>query len=135
MSILRDYQSNRCYLCGQLMAPQGDITAPDVFMQSIDHVIPRSKGGTNRLGNVALAHKGCNNHKADRAPTACERFFAESMAQCFADSHVQEPYQEFRLHVRGKGYMYVRPAAEKPYVISKAFYRTLLKRRAMKGAA
>ncbi len=117
------------------MAPQGDITAPDVFMQSIDHVIPRSKGGTNRLGNVALAHKGCNNHKADRMPTACERMFAETMAQCFADSHRKEPYQGFELHVRGKGFMYVRPAQARPYVIHKAYYRTMLKRKAMERAA
>lgn len=128
--MLRDYQSNRCYLCGELMAPQGDLVAPDVFMQSIDHVVPRSKHGTNRLGNVALAHKGCNNHKADRLPTACEKFFAESMARCFEDSHRTECYQDFRLHVRGKGLMYVRPAAEKPYVISKAYHRSLLKRKA-----
>lgn len=120
------------------MAPQGDITAPDVFMQSIDHVIPRSKHGTNRLGNVALAHKGCNNHKADRAPTACEIFYAESMSQCFEESHRCEAYQEFRLHIRGKGYMYVRPSGEKPYVISKAYHRSLMKRNALlklKGVA
>lgn len=134
MSMLNDYQGRRCYLCGDLMAAQCDISAHDVFMQSIDHVLPRAKGGSNRLGNVALAHKGCNNHKADRLPTACEAFFAESMAQAFEDSHVTEAYQEFRLHVRGKGFMYVRPAApQKPYVISKGYYRSLLKRKAMEG--
>ncbi len=135
MSMLRDYQGNRCYLCGALMAPAGDILAHDNFMPSIDHVIPRSKGGTNRLGNVALAHKGCNNYKADRKPFACEKFYAESMAKCFEESHRQEVYQDFRLHIRGKGYMYIRPPAAKPYVISKAYYRSLLKRKAMKGAA
>lgn len=131
VSMLRDYQTNRCYLCGDLMAPQGDVTAPDVFMQSIDHVIPKSRQGTNRLGNVALAHKGCNNFKADRKPTACERLYAEQMARCFEDSHRTEAYQDFRLHVRGKGFMYVRPPAEKPYVISRAYHRALLKRKAM----
>lgn len=135
MSILRDYQQNRCYLCGDKMAAQGDITAPDVFMPSIEHVIPRCKGGTNRLGNVALAHKGCNNFKADRMPTACEKFFAESMAQCFVDAHRSEPWQAFSLHVRGKGLMYLRPSAGPARVISRKGYREELKRKAMKGAA
>ena len=129
--MLREYQTDRCYLCGEQMAEQSDISAPDVFMQSIDHVIPKSRGGTNRLGNVALAHKGCNNYKADRPPTACEMFFAESMAKAFEDSHVTEAFQDFRLHVRGKGFMYVRPMGEKPYVISRGYYRSLLKRKAM----
>lgn len=135
MSMLNDYQGQRCYLCGSPMAPQSDYTAPDVFMQSIDHVLPRSKGGTNRLGNVALAHKGCNNHKADRLPTACEMMFAAEMARCFEESHKSECYQNFRLHIRGKGFMYVRPAGKKPYVISRAFHRSLLKRQAMEKRA
>ena len=129
--MLNDYQGQRCYLCGDPMAAQSDITSPDVRMQSIDHVIPKSKGGTNRLGNVALAHKGCNNHKADRDPTACEILFAEQMARCFEDSHVSECYQDFRLHVRGKGFMYVRPKNGKPYVISRGYHRALLKKKAM----
>ncbi len=113
------------------MAAQSDLFASDVTKQSIDHVIPKSRHGTNRLGNVALAHKGCNNFKADRPPTACEVFFAESMARCFEDSHVTEAFQAFRLHVRGKGFMYVRPSGAKPYVISRAYHRSLLKRKAM----
>lgn len=130
MSILRDYQLNRCYLCGFDMAPQSEMFAHDATMPSLDHVIPKSKGGTNRLGNVALAHKQCNNRKADRVPTACEIFFAESMAQCFVESHRDEMLQGFRLHIRGKGFMYVRTpnGAE---VISRGQYRSRLKRLAM----
>lgn len=30
---------------------------------SIEHIIPRSKGGTDNLGNLALACQGCNNFK------------------------------------------------------------------------
>lgn len=33
---------------------------------SIEHIIPRSKGGTHHLDNLALACQGCNNHKYDR---------------------------------------------------------------------
>ncbi len=35
--------------------------SPDPF--SIEHIIPRSKGGTSDLGNLAVACQGCNNFK------------------------------------------------------------------------
>ncbi len=35
--------------------------SPDPF--SIEHIIPRSKGGTDELDNLALACQGCNNRK------------------------------------------------------------------------
>lgn len=130
MSILRDYQENRCYLCGKLMAPQGDMFVPDAQMPSLDHVVPRARGGANRLGNVALAHKACNNVKADRRPTACEVFYATSMAECFEDAHRSEMAPGFRLHVRGRGFMY-RRTPKGAEVISRSQYRTRLKRLAM----
>lgn len=130
MSILRDYQDGRCYLCGKLMSPRGDMFAHDSVMPSLDHVIPKSRGGTNRLGNVALAHKQCNNKKADRVPTACEKLYAESMSQCFEDAHKSEALQGFKLHIRGKGFMYVR-TGDGAEVVSRSQYRTRLKRLAM----
>lgn len=33
---------------------------------SIEHVVPRARGGETTLENVALACQGCNNHKYDR---------------------------------------------------------------------
>ena len=35
---------------------------------TIDHVIPRSQGGTSTWENCVLACIGCNKHKADRTP-------------------------------------------------------------------
>ena len=42
--------------------------SPDPF--SIDHIIPRALGGTDKLDNLAYACLGCNNQKstADTAP-------------------------------------------------------------------
>lgn len=33
---------------------------------TIDHVIPKSKGGTDNLSNLQLAHRYCNYEKADK---------------------------------------------------------------------
>ncbi|WP_084653994.1 HNH endonuclease [Nocardia altamirensis] len=42
-----------CHLCGR----RGATTA--------DHVIPRSKGGTDALENLRPAHKSCNSSRGD----------------------------------------------------------------------
>ncbi len=34
----------------------------------IDHIVPRAKGGLNRLDNFQLLHKSCNSAKRDRLP-------------------------------------------------------------------
>jgi 5-methylcytosine-specific restriction endonuclease McrA len=36
--------------------------------ESIDHVLPRSKGGTHTWDNVVAACRRCNTHKEDRLP-------------------------------------------------------------------
>ena len=35
--------------------------SPDPF--SVEHIIPRSRGGTDDLSNLAFSCQGCNNHK------------------------------------------------------------------------
>jgi 5-methylcytosine-specific restriction endonuclease McrA len=56
-------QEGKCGLCGgEIFDPRG---------ATLDHVIPRALGGRN-FENLLLAHKRCNNLKADRPPTSCE---------------------------------------------------------------
>lgn len=45
----------RCQYCGQAA-------------ESIDHVMPRSRGGTHTWDNVVAACRRCNTHKEDRLP-------------------------------------------------------------------
>lgn len=40
---------------------------------TIEHVLPRSKGGDDDLANLRLCHVGCNRHLADHAPEQKER--------------------------------------------------------------
>lgn len=60
---LYDAQEGRCYLCGEEMT---------VYDCSIDHVVPVSKGGKDKMSNKLLAHGICNSEKADRIPTKNE---------------------------------------------------------------
>jgi len=46
-----------CYYCGY------SLTLND---STLDHVLPVSKGGTNRLDNLVLACYECNQEKADK---------------------------------------------------------------------
>jgi 5-methylcytosine-specific restriction endonuclease McrA len=34
---------------------------------TIDHIVPLSKGGTNLLVNLRLAHRACNNERGNRS--------------------------------------------------------------------
>jgi len=52
-----------CIICGRYLRR---------VHASIDHVIPRSKGGAHHVTNWALAHRACNGEKGNRMPTAEE---------------------------------------------------------------
>ncbi|MBS5978045.1 HNH endonuclease [Actinomyces urogenitalis] len=57
-----------CWLCGgeiDLSLPRRE---PGGF--TIDHVVPRSKGGGDDVANLRPAHHHCNTSRQDRAPTA-----------------------------------------------------------------
>ncbi len=41
---------------------------------SLDHVIPRSRGGSDDISNLQLAHKDCNRDKADMTPEEWKEF-------------------------------------------------------------
>ncbi len=66
---LRHRDGDRCFWCGTgfVMGWTGP-TLPD-DAPTIDHVIPRSKGGTNDLDNLLLACNKCNNKRGDQMPS------------------------------------------------------------------
>lgn len=63
-------QSGRCALCGELMlrnrfeAPHARIW--DKQRATIDHIVPRSKGGSDAPENLQLAHARCNKIKGNK---------------------------------------------------------------------
>lgn len=52
-----------CYLCGLPMFPNAESGSPLVF--TLEHIIPKSKGGTNDMENLSGSHQFCNNFKQD----------------------------------------------------------------------
>lgn len=46
---------NVCQLCKEPMADMKEVT--------IDHILPVSKGGTDRIDNLRLVHKACNEER------------------------------------------------------------------------
>lgn len=58
---LRERDGDRCGICRQAIrfdlpaGPRGDDRGP-----SIDHMLPRSRGGSDDLANLRLTHWGCN---------------------------------------------------------------------------
>lgn len=52
-----------CWLCGSGEQLPGD-------RWTVDHVVPRSKGGDHSLANLRLAHEECNLFRGDKEVTA-----------------------------------------------------------------
>lgn len=71
-------QRRHCYLCGGRLPP---VTVHSKAFITLDHIVPRSAGGTRQPPNVALAHSNCNTHKANRMPRACERLYGEATGE------------------------------------------------------
>ena len=63
---LADRDGPRCWLCGNDVdpaAPRGSSWAG-----SVDHVVPRARGGGNDPANLRLAHRSCNSRRGSRLP-------------------------------------------------------------------
>lgn len=55
-----------CWLCGNDVDP----SAPrgSGWAGSVDHVVPRARGGGSEPGNLRLAHRSCNSRRGSRVP-------------------------------------------------------------------
>src|SRR4051812_35354403 len=63
---LGDRDDWTCWVCGGAVDSRCPSGSP--HRASVDHVIPRSRGGTNDLGNLRLAHRRCNGQRGSRLP-------------------------------------------------------------------
>ena len=56
---IRERDGNRCQYSGKLLRPDES---------SLDHVLPRSRGGKDEWGNLVWSDKAVNAHKGNRLP-------------------------------------------------------------------
>lgn len=75
--IHRDF-NGLCALCGE------PVTLEDA---SRDHIVPRSRGGSNSRENIQLTHKSCNNLKGD------EDYPSDWQAQLAAHTVIPKGYR------------------------------------------
>ncbi len=71
IAALRTRDGGDCWRCNRPMRFEGPPNCGKAA--TIEHVLPRSKGGGNDLANLRLCHVGCNRHLADHAPEQKER--------------------------------------------------------------
>ncbi len=55
-----------CWVCGGEVDPLAVPGSPHAA--SVDHVVPRSRGGTNDPANLRLAHRRCNGQRGSAVP-------------------------------------------------------------------
>ena len=54
-------QNGKCWICGQQMCK----IKGDKREATIDHIIPRSRGGTSDAANLKLACRSCNENRGN----------------------------------------------------------------------
>lgn len=92
---LYDAQGRVCPACGVRMPPWGE-PALQQDLPSLDHVVPRVRGGGNHAGNMLAMHVRCNSAKGDRLPTGCELIWHEmvlSKLELSRADYIAEPYR------------------------------------------
>lgn len=52
-----------CFLCGQQMMP--DTAYGQELAYTIEHLLPRSRGGSNEMENLEGTHQWCNQFKGE----------------------------------------------------------------------
>jgi 5-methylcytosine-specific restriction endonuclease McrA len=62
-------QSNRCFYCDLPFSTLKIVAKNKYQLYTLDHFIPKVKGGSNQALNLVLCCKRCNNKKGDRLPT------------------------------------------------------------------
>jgi 5-methylcytosine-specific restriction protein A len=61
----RQLARGRCYYCGKSFSPR---------QLTMDHIVPLSRGGKSKKGNVVPACKDCNNKKKYMLPIEWEAY-------------------------------------------------------------
>lgn len=66
LAVVAEHDAGVCQLCGTPV--DLDIAVPDPWAATLDHIVARTRGGSDHPDNLQLAHKRCNEQKADDLP-------------------------------------------------------------------
>ncbi len=119
MTALLQAQENKCAYCEVKFSQETD---PDYEAEWIeptfDHVVPKSRGGSNNIKNGLAVCWGCNNRKDDKMPTKAQRAVLTRIAPIAFPIYTRlraerVARKEHRQYVRGVALVVVfrRPAA------------------------
>lgn len=64
--MLERYGKPLCHYCRCHLKRGNGASCKDPHYATIDHIVPRSKGGTNDLANLVYACLACNQRKANK---------------------------------------------------------------------
>jgi 5-methylcytosine-specific restriction endonuclease McrA len=64
---LRRINDGKCHYCGMVVGPKG---------LTMDHIVPLSRGGKSKKGNIVAACKDCNNKKKYLLPIEWEEYIS-----------------------------------------------------------
>ena len=70
----------RCYLCNEALSSATPVNHPKAL--TLDHFIPRSRGGTDDTANLRTCCRECNIRKSDRMPEEVSHGWQEAVAPC-----------------------------------------------------
>ena len=62
---LRERHGDNCHWCGK---PMDFVDKLNPLSATIEHLVPKSKGGTNEQSNLRLAHRRCNEDRSEPTP-------------------------------------------------------------------
>ena len=66
LAVLGERDAWTCWVCANDVDP--DAVAGSPHAGSVDHVVPRARGGSNDAANLRLAHRRCNGQRGSSVP-------------------------------------------------------------------
>ncbi|WP_345562698.1 HNH endonuclease signature motif containing protein [Nonomuraea rosea] len=100
-----------CHICGGDIEWPGQLGRPRDL--ELDHVHPRSKGGSDYPSNIRAAHGGCNASKKDRIPDSVNGSVSDSVND--SRNRSRDPAEEFTaVVVKGRGVVKEQKTSEAP---------------------
>ncbi|MEH1808480.1 HNH endonuclease [Nostoc sp.] len=109
----------KCFWCGHELTPE---------TLTIDHYIPLSKGGSNKIKNLRLACNGCNQKRGDAMPEDTPEIIAEKSCIRFPSHWAQPKYHLGQLVKQGRiiGIEYQSPGTRRAFDLGKGWIYAVL---------